>query len=127
MHRLLILIMLAVVGVFCCVWQHVQVIQLGRVMVDMQTISEELQFKKRALELKEASLSSLERIERISRNDLGLIKGKPAQTLYVSSLAEKMLISEHLMTEHQAKGMATLLPSFTTMAKASMDQSSRNA
>ena len=118
MHRLMIICGVSFVVIFCCVWQHVQWIQMGRVLTQKELVLKDIQFHLRRLELKEASLSSLERIEHISREDLGLVRGGTMKIIYKYTEATKRLLAERIMVQQVGSG-PILSPSFTTLADAS--------
>ncbi len=117
MHRFFMVLGVSFVCIFCCVWQHVQWIQMGRVLTQKEETLKDLHFQVRALQLKEASLSSLERIETISCNELGLIRGRQTKVVYKVESQVKHELAEHL----QSQGIDVPIPpmpSFMTFADA---------
>ena len=72
-----------VATIFCLVWQNVQIVKIGHSLTKKQKNLEKLQLNNRMLEIKVANLKSLDRIEAISKQDLGLDKEVKYETIYL--------------------------------------------
>ena len=82
MHRLYLLIFMTVIGLFCYVWQHVQLVEIGKELTNREAYIQDLETRKRILSLKVSALSSFERIEAISKGQLGLNESYVAEMVY---------------------------------------------
>ena len=108
MHRLISLLSIVILAVFCSVWQNVQIVKTGRSITQKEKILQDLRFKTRMLEIRIANLKSLERIESISKKDLGLCKAKEYRVVY---LKDKKLENRLAKANDMVSG---LLPCFGT-------------
>ncbi|OED38654.1 hypothetical protein AB834_00725 [PVC group bacterium (ex Bugula neritina AB1)] len=96
MHRFFITIILSIIAIFCSLTQHAQWVQMRRDLLLKQKTLKKMDQKIISLEIKKASLTSLEHIEYIARNELGLIQGEKIQNFVIS---EK---TNHHMSKHKA-------------------------
>lgn len=85
MHKLISLLFIIVLGIFCCIWQNVQIIRIGKIISEKKVVLEDLKFKNRMLEVKVANLKSLDRIENISKDKLGLTTAKEFRVVYLKN------------------------------------------
>lgn len=68
----LILFLLVIISFLLVVWQRTQVVRLGYQLERMEATKKELLRENKALLLEVSSLTSLDRIEKIAKNHLGL-------------------------------------------------------
>lgn len=76
------------------VWEHSQVVSLGYEVGQLQHEREHELQRHRALLLESASLASLERIERLANERLGLVSAKPGQIQLVKMEPDKDVAGE---------------------------------
>ncbi len=82
--------LLALVGLLTFyIWYQTEAvhlgIQIGRREAEIKALRDDL----RRLELRKAALLSSDRVEKIARNELGLVDAKPDEILYKDKLASR--------------------------------------
>jgi cell division protein FtsL len=68
------------------IWQQTEIVRLGYKMGEAERQIQTLQEEVKVLEAKKATLLSLENVERIAREKLGMIEARPEQVVFVESL-----------------------------------------
>ncbi len=71
-------------GALLYLWPHMQLLQNGFQYNGLQVHKERLLDENRALRLEFSSLNSLDRVERMARNELGMTTPKEGQIVYVA-------------------------------------------
>jgi cell division protein FtsB len=107
MYRLICLISLVILMVFCTVWQNVKIIKVGYDISKKEKILNELKLKNRILEVKAANLKSLDRIEEICKKEIGLAKAEEYRVIYSQ---QKLYLSVETIKQ-------TILPKDTMFTK----------
>ena len=78
---------LYILVIFCTflfyVWQHIQVIKIGYKINKLQTQLEELKNKNRYLRVEVNYLKSLDRIEKIAKEELKMVKPRNEDTIII--------------------------------------------
>ncbi|MDH5525933.1 MAG: cell division protein FtsL [Nitrospirota bacterium] len=83
LFRALVVAVLVVGATFVYLWQHMVMVDLGYRVEKARTELAELQHRHSELQLESASLSELARIERIARDELGMVAPEPLQLVRV--------------------------------------------
>jgi len=104
MKKITFLIVLVIGAIFGSVYEHSQIVNIGRDISQKQKFVEELELRNKILEIKVSKLKSLERIESISKSELGLDKAKEYRVVYARKTFEKDERARHAIAK---KGMLT--------------------
>jgi len=79
--RVLICAALLAIPIFFYIWEQVTLYQIGQEIQTMERQRSKLQEEGRALDLRQAELSSLARVERIAQHELHFVEGNPVVIL----------------------------------------------
>mgnify|MGYP001597094697 CR=1 FL=1 len=105
MHKIVVLFIIGLISVFGSVWHNFQIVKTGRIISQKEKTFEELKLQQRILDIKIANLKSLDRIEKISKEELGLTKVLEQRIIY-----SKDNVSQPKVVEIITKFMGNMIP-----------------